>query len=422
MIERKIIIGLITSTEYCERIKPIWNKQLIESAVAKRMADWSWEYFNKYGKAPGKEIETIFFTKVKNNKIPKELAEEIEEDILPGLSTEYEKEEFNLEYLVEETESYFKKQHLKIYAENIQSLLAAGEQEKAEQLADEYQPLTTGTGGLENFILTVDKIRRKGREHPTVLIKPWLLTGQMTIIYGQYGSGKSLLTISIAMILGSKDYDQKHCEIGKWQVKNPSGCLYIDGELGELEMEERIKTFEWTGKQPPGYKIRVLSVPEYQLETEDTFTLSDRKNQQKVIQWLKDNPTYKLVVLDSASTLFGLVDENNNSEWNTKINPLLRDLRALDVACILLHHAGKSEKKGLRGASAMGAMAHNIFRLTNSGKKDIDEGEAWFNITKDKQRASGISFKPFSLHYSRTTDKSQTHWDAEEIGQRPDED
>jgi hypothetical protein len=197
--------------------------------------------------------------------------------------------------------------------------------------------------------------------------------------------------------------------MGGWIVKNPTGTLYLDGELGEQEMEDRIKKFEWLGRQERDRRLKILSVPEYQLETGDTFYLSSRVNQLKIIKWLEDHLRYKLVVLDSASTLFGLENENDNSEWNNKINPFLRDLRALGVACILLHHAGKDNKRGLRGASAMGAMAHNIFRLSNHGDKD--EGEAWFKLSKDKQRAGGFGFKDFSLHFFQNETETETHWE-----------
>ena len=223
------------------------------------------------------------------------------------------------------------------------------------------------------------------------------------------------MAIHIAYVLGLKEYTDKQSEIGDWQVKYPTGCLYIDGELGELEMEERIKGFEWIGEQHAKHKMKVLSIPEYQLATEDSFYLSERKNQLKLIKWLQDHSTYKLIVLDSASTLFGLVEENDNSEWSTKVNPFLRDLRALGVHCLLLHHSGKDNKRGLRGASAMGAMASFIFRLYNHEDKDIDNGEAWFVLGKDKQRAKGFTFKPFGLHYTQEENDSETHWDETPI-------
>ncbi len=410
MIERKIITGLITSSEYCSKIKEIWNPLLIESSTAKQLSNWCWEYYDKYKKAPGKEIETIYYSKLKDNKLQKDIAEEIGEDILPGLSEEYTNEEFNLQYLIEETEKYFNSQHLKLFADNIQGLLTAGEIGKANELADGFRPLDVVFGSLDDFILTANQIRGKGKERPKLLMKPWLREGQTTILYGNYGSGKSLLAISIAYVLGLKDFDGEDCEIGQWQVKNPTGTLYIDGELGEVEMEERVGQFEWLGEQK--YKMRVFSIPEYQLVTEDTFYLSNRENQQKVIKWLHEHPRYKLIILDSISTLFGLEEENSNSEWSNKINPFLKDLRALGVACLMLHHSGKDSKRGLRGASAMGAMAHNIFRLENHREKSPDRGEAWFNVSKDKQRSAGLSFRPFSLKYVQDEDKVETHWEV----------
>jgi RecA-family ATPase len=245
-----------------------------------------------------------------------------------------------------------------------------------------------------------------------MLMSPWLRQGQLSIIYGNYGTGKSLLTLSIAYLLGLRTFDKEEHEIDTWQVKNNTGCLYIDGELGEYEMEDRVKQFEWLGVQRPECRLKILSLPEYQLATEDSFYLVKRENQLKIIQWLKEHPTYKLVVLDSISTLFGLEDENSNSEWNAKVSPFLRDLRALDVAQLLLHHSGKDGKKGLRGASAQGAMAHNIFRLTNHGDKKVDEGEAHFTITKDKFRARGFSFKSFALHYIPDERERKTTWEV----------
>lgn len=412
MIERKIIIGIITSTDFCKRIKDIWNDQLLESSTARKIASWSWEYYLKYDKAPGREIETIFYSKIQDKKFPKDIAEEIEQEILPALSEEYTAESFDVTFHVDEAYIYLSNRHIKVYIESIEALLFSNQLEEAEKLIHSFKPLGSVNERMDTFIKTVTEIRQQERKRPLLLMSPWLRSSQLTIIYGQFGSGKSLLSISIAYLLGLRMKEAEHQDayIGKWYVNTPTGCLYIDGELGEVEMEERIKGFEWLGKQR--IQMKILSVPEYQLETEDSFYLSMRANQQKILRWLTDNPAYKLVVLDSASTLFGLEDENSNSEWNNKVNPFLRDLRALDIACILLHHSGKDSKRGLRGASAMGAMAHNIFRLTNHEGKDPDDGEAWFVINKDKQRSGGKSFPSFGVRYYQ--DNGDTRWEKTE--------
>lgn len=410
MIERKIIIGLITSTEFCRKVKDIWNIQLIESSTAKRIASWCWEYFDKYGRAPGKDMELIYYTKLKTSKLSKDVAEEIEQDILPSLSEEYTEGELATDSLLEETLKHFSEQHIRLHNDAVQALLSEGKTEEAERMMQEFKPLGATSKKIDEFVLTAEQIRKQSKGQPILFMKPWLREGQTTILYGSFGTGKSWLALSIAYVLGLKDYDEKDSDIGEWQVKHPTGTLYVDGELGEHEMEERIKQFEWLGRQQ--HRLRILSIPEYQMRTEDTFYLSERTNQQKIIRWFVDHPTYRLIILDSVSTLFGLENENDNSEWNNKVNPLLRDLRALGVACILLHHAGKDGKKGLRGASAMGAMAHNIFRLSNHGDKSMDKGEAWFVLNKDKQRAGGYSFKTFGLMYSQNEDLTETHWEV----------
>lgn len=412
MIERKIVIGLIISTEYLKQIQGFWNPMFIEDPTARRISGWVWEYFEKYKEAPRKNIESIYFTKLKETNIPKDIAEQIEEDILPGLSEQYETEGLDVSYLLDATRKYFDEQHLRQHHDAVVALIEKGEVSEAVTLTREFRPLSGTSVSLKDFVLSVEQIRQRERKRPKLLLKPWLREGQLTIIYGNYGSGKSLVTIAVAYLLGLRDYNRDECEIGEWQVRNPTGCLYIDGELGEQEMEERVSQFEWLGRQRGDCRMRILSIPEYQMATEDSFYLSNRANQMKITEWLKEHPNYKLVVLDSASTLFGLEDENSNSEWNTKANPFFRDMRALGVACILLHHSGKDGKRGLRGASAMGAMAHNIYRLSNHEQKKTDNGEAWFVLTKDKQRASGYAFKSFGLHFYQNDEGKETYWEV----------
>jgi hypothetical protein len=145
MIERQIIIGSIVSTEYLQQVQDIWDIRFFESPTAKRLARWVWQYFKEYDKAPGKDIEKIYYSKLKTDKLSKDLAEEIELEILPSLSAEYEQSTFNLDYLVDETRKYFNERNLTIHYETIEAMLRKGELQEAEQEACCYQPLRTST-------------------------------------------------------------------------------------------------------------------------------------------------------------------------------------------------------------------------------------------------------------------------------------
>lgn len=145
-IERHILIGLITSTEYLHEIHRQWNPKFIRSDTAKIIAEWCLEYYQKYQKAPSQDIEGIYFEKLRKGDIKKELGEEIEEDILPDLSEEYERaEKFNTQYLLDRTREYFSERNMEIYADEIQDYLDAGDIEGAEKIASKYNPVITQT-------------------------------------------------------------------------------------------------------------------------------------------------------------------------------------------------------------------------------------------------------------------------------------
>ena len=138
-IERKIVIGLITSTEYIQQIAHVWDVDLLESSVSKRVATWCMEYYEKYNKAPGKDIQSIYASKA--DSLPEDIAEGIEEDYLPGLNEEIQDDPINLNYLLDQTYEFFTTRNLENHSEEIQGLLLSGELTEAENLALDYKPL-----------------------------------------------------------------------------------------------------------------------------------------------------------------------------------------------------------------------------------------------------------------------------------------
>lgn len=146
MIEREIIIGLITNTEFCQAVRPLWNPKFLESNSARKIAGWCIEYFDEFREAPVKNIESIYFEKLRQGEIPKEIAEEIEEDILPGLSIEFaegvSEEGYNLEYAIKNATKYFDERSLVIHNQEVKELLDSGDIDEAKKLIDSYRQLS----------------------------------------------------------------------------------------------------------------------------------------------------------------------------------------------------------------------------------------------------------------------------------------
>ena len=87
-IERRIVTGMIVSTDYLERIMRFWNPAFLESSELKTIARWCTNYFDKYKKAPDSDIQTLYMEALKREELSKADAQYIEE-LLESLSDEY---------------------------------------------------------------------------------------------------------------------------------------------------------------------------------------------------------------------------------------------------------------------------------------------------------------------------------------------
>lgn len=141
--ERQIIIGMIVSDDYMQQIRQIWDSKYLLSTSAKKLARWCVEYYDQYNSVPKKNIEDIFLSKIKDKKdrITDDEAEDIQ-DILDSLSTEYERQQFNVRYVVDQTEKFINTRSLELHNEEIQTLLDKGEIEEAKKKAATYSSPT----------------------------------------------------------------------------------------------------------------------------------------------------------------------------------------------------------------------------------------------------------------------------------------
>ena len=207
-IERKIVIGLITSTEYLLAIDKIWQPGGLSSDSARNLSRWCLDYYRKYNKAPGKEMQNIFAEKVRQG-LNEDQAEEIS-SILQGLSNEHEDvEEFNVKYLVDQTKDYFTNQNLQILASTLKNSVESGELEQAETLVKEYMPIADDeTTEVDPFAdkETVKAVFTTAQESlikfPKDLGRFWndqLVRGGFVALLAPEKKGKSFYLLELAM-------------------------------------------------------------------------------------------------------------------------------------------------------------------------------------------------------------------------------
>jgi len=208
-IERKICIGLIVSTDYIRELSGHWRPDLLESSFARVLSSWCFDYFNQYGKAPKRDIEGIYTTKLKTG-LSKDIAEAIDL-LLRSLSSEYERGQFNLQYLLDQTKAYLRQRNLLRHAEEIQQAIEEGNITEAENLALGYSSaITQDSQSIDPFSQDVrSQVKAAFQERGEPLIRfskalgdmmnRELVRGAFVAFMGAEKRGKSFLLIDLAL-------------------------------------------------------------------------------------------------------------------------------------------------------------------------------------------------------------------------------
>jgi len=156
-IEKQIITALIVSSSFIKKIQKAYKPEYLEIDYARTVAQWSFDYFNEYDKAPDIHIQDIF--EVERSSIKESEAETIEH-FLSNLSEEYErKDKLNIDYLADEARKYFKKRSLEILFDKGSTYASAGKTSEAEKLLLDHRQVSQLTSGRFNPF-DIDRIRQ----------------------------------------------------------------------------------------------------------------------------------------------------------------------------------------------------------------------------------------------------------------------
>lgn len=128
IIEELILLGMITQTEFLQRIVPRINLDFFKSKEIRIVASWILNYYDAHDKAPGTEIETICQVETRHDKT---LQREKLENLL-SLTLDQLDDSFNVEYVLRKALEFFKRRSLTMVVEDVQHFLDKDEIEEAE--------------------------------------------------------------------------------------------------------------------------------------------------------------------------------------------------------------------------------------------------------------------------------------------------
>lgn len=136
--ERDLLIGLITSDQFCREIAPILDTRQLEIDYSRVVAGWIKSYVSDYNVAPKKDILKLYRAHVE------EITDEgLQDNILSfiqKIARDFDNQKtFNAEYAIQQAIQYLKSRSLKNFSEDIDSFITTGDIDKAESLITKYR-------------------------------------------------------------------------------------------------------------------------------------------------------------------------------------------------------------------------------------------------------------------------------------------
>lgn len=170
------------------------------------------------------------------------------------------------------------------------------------------------------------------------LVKDLFDRGQIIVLWGAPGSGKTFCALSLATHIGAGQ---------RWAGRRVKAgtVLYLCAESTRKRLENRVKAL--IGRYPELEDSRVLFVP---------TTLDLLQNEQDIADLIasaKQLEDVALIVIDTLAVTFGGGNENAPEDMGAYVANLKRIKAETGAAVLVVHHSGKDEAKGMRGHSAL---------------------------------------------------------------------
>jgi putative DNA primase/helicase len=213
------------------------------------------------------------------------------------------------------------------------------------------------TGGLR--VVTVAELLALDIAPREMVLAPWLPSQGLAMIYGPRGTGKTYLTLAVALAIAGG------AELLAWRAPRPRRVLYLDGEMPAVTMRERLaRLIRGAGIDAPPDHLRIIT-PDLQVgPMPDLSTAAGRESLAPYIA------EADVVIVDSISTLTSSA-ESEADDWLT-IQRWALDLRRAGRTLLFVHHAGKAGQQ--RGTSRREDVLDTVLALRRPADYRAEQG------------------------------------------------
>ena len=205
------------------------------------------------------------------------------------------------------------------------------------------------------------------------LLKPWLTTTGLAMLYADAGIGKTRFALSVGYAVAGGQ------PLLGWPCQHRAPVLFVDGELpGELLQ----RWLSDLGQTLPDKDFQILSHSMLEQRNQSMPDLGTPEGRGYLDEIIERNST-ELVILDSISTLVRSGEENVVESWRAVQDWSLKH-RLRGRAVLYLHHTGRSGK--MRGTSLREVVIDTAILLSAPLEDETTKEETAVELSFQKHR------------------------------------
>jgi hypothetical protein len=263
----------------------------------------------------------------------------------------------------------------------------------ARLMLDEIQSSTKATGRSLFNVVTFDDIFTSELKINAPIADGLIDEGEFAIMYGTGGTGKSVLSLDLAMSLGAG-------VANLWDlfpIPKPRITMFVQSENTWATIKTRM-TMKCGGDSRFVGGLQNITSPLAYDDILISGDVSDKKFKAGLIDYAEQVKqillsNIDLIIFDPLIS-YHAADENDNSRMRTTLDSIAETSNAIGATPVVIHHTNR--QGDIRGASAIFDWARNIIGVADKSFSQMGKTVKQVEITNDK-RNNARPFEKFIL-------------------------